>query len=92
LPAVFFLAAACFLAAPGAALRAGWAAARTSARRADRARRRRQVVIAKISPSSNRKTTPAMAASLARVPLTSRWIGLLCPAGGLGGAWPAVVL
>ncbi len=85
------LAAACFLAAPGPALRAGWAAARTSARRADRARRRRHVVTAKNSPSSNTKTTPAMAASLTRVPRISRWIGLLCDAGGLGGACPAVV-
>ena len=59
----------------------GWTAARTSARRAERAFCRRQAVIAKISPSSSRKTTPAMTASLIRVPRMFRWIGLLCTAG-----------
>jgi hypothetical protein len=59
----------------------GWTAARTSARRAERAFRRRHAVIAKISPSSSRKTAPAMAASLIRVPRMLRWIGLLCTAG-----------
>jgi hypothetical protein len=68
----------------------GWTAARTSARRAERAFRRRHVVIANISPSSSRKTTPAMMASLIRVPRMFRWIGLLCTAGGVGGAWPAL--
>jgi len=68
----------------------GWTAALTSARRAERAFRRRHAVIAKISPSSSRKTTPAMTASLIRVPRMLRCIGLLCDTGGLGAAWPAV--
>jgi hypothetical protein len=67
-------------------LRAGtWVAARTSASRADRACRRRHARTAKINPSRSRKTTPAMAASMTSLLLMSRWIGLLCVAGGEGG-------
>jgi hypothetical protein len=71
-------------------LRAGtWVAARTSASRADRACRRRHARTAKINPSRSRKTTPAIAASMTSLPLMFRWIGLLCPAGGVGGDWAA---
>jgi len=89
--AAFAFAGDGFLAWPG--LRTGiWAAARTSARRADRACRRRQALAPKMSPSSSRKTRPAMIASSIRVPRMFRWIGPLCTAGGLGAAWPEPVL
>src|SRR5262249_15540871 len=68
-------------------LRAGTrVAARTSARRADLACRRRQEANPRMAPSRTRKTTTAMTASVIRLWPRFLWITVLCSAGADGGA------